>query len=124
MASACSVKITDVEKGLGRVLCVAQVLERERPFHKFMTFHLRGSVHIIPSYAPCFFRLQLCCQDESFGVGLACGRSQASDERTGIGGRLPFVGEQGVFYVWRSMWFSNEVTHHDWPGIFEMGTHW
>ena len=46
--------------------------------------------------------------------------AQASDVRTGIGGRFPRRDEGGTINVKESPWFSLEVVEEDWPwGLHE-----
>ena len=44
--------------------------------------------------------------------------AQASDDRTGVGGWLPYLDEQGKAVPKRSAWFSLEVCHKDFPWVF------
>ena len=45
--------------------------------------------------------------------------AQASDERTGKGGWLQFVRDDGTLDKLQSRWFSAEIRKEDWPWIFE-----
>ena len=47
--------------------------------------------------------------------------AQASDGRTGVGGWLPFLDEQGRADPKKSAWFSFEVRPEDFPWVFVRG---
>ena len=83
----------------------------------------------VPSYVS-FFRRFLASQVErkrhySCGVqtfpASAAPRvdAQASADTTGKGGWLPAVRPDGSLDLWRSHWFSLELTRESWPWIFE-----
>ena len=47
--------------------------------------------------------------------------AQASEERTGVGGWLPALDEEGVPDAARSPWFAMEVTKELWPWVYTKG---
>ena len=128
-----SVNISAYEEGLGRVMYVAGALEHERPFlaplYKFMVMHRRGSVRKVPPYVSFFLRYlsrqvrqsrhDPCAEELRPAAQAPRVDAQASDERTGIGGWLPFVRDDGTLDKWQSRWFSAEIRKEDWPWIFE-----
>ena len=128
-----TVHMASFEEGLGRVMYVAGALEHERPFlapmYKYMTIHPRHSVQVVPSYVSFFLRFlasqvvrkrHYSCAVQTFPASAAPRvDAQASAERTGIGGWLPAVRPDGSLDLWRSRWFSHELTRESWPWVYE-----
>ena len=56
--------------------------------------------------------LRLCDGVAPLGNSTSGERTQASEDRTGIGGRSD---------PWRSRWYSLEITRAEWPWILERG---
>ena len=47
--------------------------------------------------------------------------AQAREGRTGLSGWLPVLDQNGTPDLWRSPWFSIEVTEEEWPWVYEKG---
>ena len=135
VAQAGHVNISTFEEGLGRVMYVAGALEYERPFlaplYKFMSLHPRGSVRKVPAYVSFFLahlsrqieenRHYSCATEQRSSAVSPRVDAQASESRTGLGGWLPVLDENGAPDPWRSPWFSIEVTQEEWPWVYEKG---
>ena len=135
VAQAGHVNISTFEEGLGRVMYVAGALEYERPFlaplYKFMSLHPRGSVRKVPAYVSFFLahlsrqieenRHYSCATEQRSSAVSPRVDAQASESRTGLGGWLPVLDENGTPDPWRSPWFSIEVTEEEWPWVYEKG---
>ena len=124
-----TVHMAKLEEGLGRVMFVTGALEHERPFiaplYKFMISPPRHSVQSVPSYVSFFLRFlarqveqrrHYPCAVRTFSASSAPRLdAQASAERTGIGGWLPSVRQDGTLDLWTSPWFSLELKRESWP---------
>ena len=122
-------------EGLGPIMYVAGALEFERPFlaplFRFMNLHPRDSVRRVPANVS--FILQYLALQVEEERHHACASKlrpaataprvdeQASDGRTGVGGWLPALNEEGVPDPARSPWFSMEVTKELWPWVYTKG---
>ena len=129
------VNMASFEEGRGRVMYAVSALEYDRPFlaplHRFMTMHPRGSTRRVPA---CVRFILSCiaeevsetrhCPCDSVLRSLTCSPrvdAQASDGRTGVGGWLPYLDEQGSADPKESRWFSLEVRPEDFPWVFVRG---
>ena len=135
VAAALVVNMASIEEGLGRVMYVASALEYERPFlaplYRFMTMHPRGSTRRVPAYVR--FILNYIAKAVSETRHYSCDSvlwnetrsprvdAQASDGRTGVGGWLPYLDEQGRADPKKSARFSLEVRREDFPWVFARG---
>ena len=129
-----TVHMAKFEEGLGRVMFATGALEHQRPFmaplYKFMISHPRHSVQAMPSYVSFFFRFlarqveqrrHYPCAVQTFPASSAPRvDGQASAERTGIGGWLPSVRQDGTLDLWTSRWFSLELKRESWPWVYEI----
>ena len=129
------VHMSAFEEGLGRIMYVASALEFERPFlsplYRFLTLHPRGSVRRLPAYVIFVLRYLADRIQESRHYDCAARLessilaprvdAQASDERTGVGGWCPVLGEDGTPDPSRSRWFSIEIDKQNFPWVFSLG---
>ena len=135
VAATTDVLISNFEDGLGRIMFVAGALEFGRPFlappYKFLNMHPRDSVCRVLAYVS-FLLSYLALQVEEERHHACASKlrpaataprvySQASGERTGVGGWLPTLDENGVLDPARSPWFSLEVTTELWPWYYAKG---
>ena len=105
----------------------------ERPFlaplYKFMSLHPRGSVRNVPAHVSFFLahlsrqieenRHYSCATEQRSSAVSPRVDAQASESRTGLGGWLPVLDENGAPDPWSSPWFSIEVTEEEWPWVYE-----
>ena len=134
IANSGYVHMSKFEEGLGRMMYVARASEYERPFLsplcRFLTLLPRDSVRKLPSYA-IFILKYLADQVENRHYDCAGNLTtanhaqrvdaQASDERTGVGGWCPELGEDGSPDPSKSRWFSLEVTREDFLRVYCRG---
>ena len=114
---------------------VAGALEYERPFlaplYKFMSLHPRGSVRKVLAYVSFFLahlakqieenRHYSCATEQRSSAVSPRVDAQASKGRTGLGGWLPVLDQNGTPDLRRSPRFSIEVTEEEWPWVYEKG---
>ena len=110
---------------------VAGALEYERPISgplcKFLALHPRDSIRAVPPCVSFFLRyisdqITQCrhhdCSSRLFPDQLAPRvDSQASAERTGVGGWFPHVDQSGKVNVAALRWFSHEIIGDEWLGF-------